>query len=244
MTDYCLCIIALMLTLFCFLGTEMGLTVILDAHTDLVNTFSVSSDFKGFTVAILSEDEFPMTRKNEIQVKPGHLNNLAIMPTKLDSVEAIKRISVNQRDCYFKEETATTKLFKEYSQINCLLECSMSFAQAHLIRNNISNACTPWYLPFVEPSTKVCDPWQKAAYLETMQHSTPQKECSHCRPDCSKVVYQLQISTQEFRACDIKNFGVSKLCSFINTTTKPQKWSKQVIDAALRSNRSEDAKFL
>ena len=42
----------------------------------------------------------------------------------------------------------------------------------------------------------------------------------------------------------ILNFGVSKLCSFLNATTKPQKWSKQVIDAALKSNRSEDANVL
>ena len=52
-------------------GTKMGLTVVLDAHTNLVGDFSIGSDFQGFTAAILPSEDFPLTYLNEFQVKPG-----------------------------------------------------------------------------------------------------------------------------------------------------------------------------
>jgi hypothetical protein len=33
-------------------GMKMGLTVMLDAHTDILTEFSVSSDFEGFTAVV------------------------------------------------------------------------------------------------------------------------------------------------------------------------------------------------
>ena len=48
--------------------------------TDLIGEKTISSDFGGFTAAVISPMEFPLIMKNEIQVKPGTdlINNFTI----------------------------------------------------------------------------------------------------------------------------------------------------------------------
>ena len=50
-------------------GSKMGLTVILDAHSNLISEYSVSSDFQGFTAMVLPQGDFPLTNLNEFEVK-------------------------------------------------------------------------------------------------------------------------------------------------------------------------------
>ncbi len=50
------------------------------------------------------------------------------------------------------------KLHKNYSQANCLFECSLEYAQKSMF--NGSEICTPWYFPFNETGHKICDPWE------------------------------------------------------------------------------------
>jgi len=222
----------------------MGLSVILDSHSDLIDTRSIFSDYKGFTIAITSQDEFPITKQNEIQVKPMHLNNFAVMPIKLDADDSIRAISPAQRNCYFPDETSSVKLFKKYTQANCLLECSMALTQKKARIENKTLDCIPWFLPFVDRNAKVCDPWQKHIYLETMRLQFGDDDCSYCLPDCQKVIYQFQISNQEFRQCDNKNFWVSKLCSKQDPSITPQKWAGDVIPLVKDKNKTHMLNYI
>ena len=45
-------------------GANQGLTVILDAHNDLVEALSVVTDYEGFIVSVTSPGEFPLTFQN------------------------------------------------------------------------------------------------------------------------------------------------------------------------------------
>ena len=49
-----------------------------------------------------------------------------------------------------------------------------------------------------------------------MKSGVPKKECEHCLPDCTRVIYQPKLSTQPFRICDEKNLGMSDLCNMEN----------------------------
>jgi len=51
----------------------MGLTVILDAHTDLVGGSSIYEDFKGFRGLISTKGSFPFVRRNGFAIQPGKL---------------------------------------------------------------------------------------------------------------------------------------------------------------------------
>ena len=45
-------------------GANQGLTVILDAHNDLVEALSVDTDYEGFIASVTSPGEFPLTFQN------------------------------------------------------------------------------------------------------------------------------------------------------------------------------------
>ena len=51
-------------------GSKMGLTVVLDAHTDLISEYSWDSDYKGMKAAILERGDFPLLGQNAIEIKP------------------------------------------------------------------------------------------------------------------------------------------------------------------------------
>jgi hypothetical protein len=45
-------------------GANQGLTVILDAHNDLLEGLSVETDYEGFIASVTSPGEFPLTFQN------------------------------------------------------------------------------------------------------------------------------------------------------------------------------------
>ena len=49
--------------------------------------------------------------------------------------------SPGKRECYFQEEHPL-KLHKNYSQANCIMECTTQYA-----RDQMESKCTPWYYP-------------------------------------------------------------------------------------------------
>ena len=60
------------------------------------------------------------------------------------------------------------KLHKNYSQSNCLLECSLKYAQNVQSNSTGLKACTPWYFPFIQDEQKICDPWETANLSQIM----------------------------------------------------------------------------
>jgi len=56
------------------------------------------------------------------------------------------------------------------------------------------------------------------------------KKLAKLTTDCNRVIYQQSISTQKFRTCDEKNFGMSDLCSLQNYLPKPQIWGTQILN--------------
>jgi hypothetical protein len=219
-------------------GTKMGLTVMLDAHTDLLADYSISSDLNGFTALVLPPGDFPLTYFGGFEVKPGHNNLVSLSAIQLEADEDIKDISPVKRNCYFPDETHTVKLHKKYSQTNCILECTLSYAQNYLQKVNNISSCTPWYFPFVDEGFRMCDPWEKVDIFEAIENAVPQDACLHCLPDCNRVIYQHTISTQEFRGCDEKNFGMTEFCRLMSLKPKPQIWAADVL-SQLGNNISE-----
>jgi len=49
----------------------MGLSLLLDAHTNKVSGSSINRDFKGFLGLISNKGSFPFVQKNGFQIQPG-----------------------------------------------------------------------------------------------------------------------------------------------------------------------------
>jgi len=55
-------------------------------------------------------------------------------------------------------------------------------------------------------------------------------ECSHCLPDCVTTKYDHRITSIPFRKCDLRNYGVTRFCSFENYTSPQTKlYSKRLV---------------
>jgi hypothetical protein len=195
-------------------GSNMGLRVVLDAHSDVVESLSISRDFEGFTGLVTDPGSFPLTKLKGFEIRPGHNNLVAVSAIKFDADDDMRDLDPDTRKCLFPDETGQLKLFKTYNQANCFLECSLNFAKKLLKEEqNMTSGCTPWYFPFVNENYRLCDPWQTVRITEIMDEEVPTDECSYCLPDCIRTIYQQSVSAQPFRRCDERNIQLTDMCS-------------------------------
>ena len=195
-------------------GKNMGLQLILDAHSDVVESFSVSRDFEGFTGLITDPGSFPLTDMRGFEVRPGHNNMVAVSAVQIGADDDLRDLDPETRGCIFPDETDKIVLHKSYKQANCFLECTLIFAQARLKEEqNLTSGCTPWYFPFVDEGFKMCDPWQTVRINDIMENDVPSDTCNYCLPDCIRTIYSQSVSAQPFRRCDERNFQLTDLCN-------------------------------
>ena len=211
-------------------GVTMGLTIIVDAHTDQLEAYSIDSDFQGYTALVTNHGEFPLTYLKGFDVRPGHRNLIALSATKIDADDDIRDIPVSKRKCKFSDEVEDIKFFESYSQANCYFECKLEEAQKEELPNQfypdlLTKKCTPWFFPNVENETRTCDPWDTAELLKIMAGKSQADKCNECMPDCRHIIYSHSVTAQPFRNCDEKNFGVSDFCNPEMTyDIAPQNW--------------------
>ena len=108
-------------------GLSKGLQVILDAHSNLLAGGSVPEDFDGFYAIIESKDQYPMTSRKSILLRPGHDNYVSLTATKITS-EGIIDIEPKKRNCLSPEDEPEMKVHRIYTQANCMLECHHGYA--------------------------------------------------------------------------------------------------------------------
>lgn len=212
-------------------GTNMGLEVTLDAHTDLMDAFSIQTNYDSFTVLVGSPADFPLTNQRGFRVKRGFHNMVALSGTIISADDSLRSVIPDVRGCLFTDEYSL-KLYKSYSQANCLFECTLSYSQEIVrMENNNSMSCTPWFYPFVDDEQNTCNPWLGRNIYNHMEANVPDDKCSYCLPDCNNFVYRHTLSHEPFRPCDDFNFGITPLCNLENQdpTYKPVLWGEQVI---------------
>ena len=190
-------------------GINKGLSFMLDAHTDLLSSSSVDRDFTGFTGLISAKGCFPLISQKGFQIRPGHNNLISLSATMIEASQDLRSLQPWRRKCIFNDETQNLTLYKEYTQSNCFLECSLQFAQGIFDESN--ETCTPWFFPPIKNSAFICDPWATIDFMTAMDN-TPDSRCTHCLPSCSGTVYTPTVTTVPFRRCNNLNIGVSPLC--------------------------------
>ena len=217
-------------------GKNMGLEIILDAHSDILESQSVNSDFEGLTGLITDSESFPMTDLRGFDIKAGHINHVAISAVQIGADDKLRTLESVTRKCLYPDEIESLKLFKTYSQANCFLECNLKFAQKQLaIEQNLTQGCTPWSFPFVNDNFKMCDPFQTED-VRYMMKNVPSEECSHCLPDCIRTMYDQKVTSQPFRRCDERNFFVTEFCTVdIGNRFEPPIWARHFIETFIKT---------
>ena len=162
-------------------GQNKGLVLVIDSHSDLFSAGSLNVDYDSFIGLISPSGSFPLMSQEGFQIKPGHYNAISLSGTKVDAADDLKRLQASARNCKFPEESTNLKLHKNYTYMNCILECSLSFAEKELTKDNSSNPCVPWYFPSSNNTITVCDPWDSVKFNDFMSQ-LPDDACSDCLP--------------------------------------------------------------
>ena len=179
-----------------FIGTDLpevgiakGLSIILDAHTDLQSNKSMGDDWAGFQIGLSVDGEVPMMEHGSYLLSPGHQHYLGI--SAVDTVSRkLSNIEPLRRGCLYNQEQKL-EYHKVYSRSACIFECHLAWVTSKL-------NCKPWYFPVTEDKIKFCNPWESKAFMEELD-LTPQHYCSHCLPDCDSTSYKLSLSSAPFR---------------------------------------------
>ena len=221
-------------------GLNKGLMIMLDAHSDIWSSSSVESDFQGFTGLIDRIGSYPLMLQNGFQIRTGHNNMIALSATQIDATDDLRSIGPATRNCLFPDETSMLKLHKSYSKSNCILECSLFYAQNYLAKQlNMTVPCTPWYFPFLDDLGTLCDPWQAITFYQIMFNDVPDDQCVHCLPDCINTIYHPVVTSIPFKTCDESNLGISHFCNLDQPNLPdPKIWGKLVKEELKIANRS------
>ena len=210
-------------------GKNKGLVLMLDANSNMLSTGSIDSDFRGFTAFIGSSGSFPLMSQEGIEVRPGYTNIITLTSSKIDANEDMKNLQPSVRNCYFPDENTNLKIHKEYSYLNCKLECVLNYTQREVYQK-YQRMCQPWYFPTFNDSITVCDPWESFDFFSILNNEIPDNWCSGCLPDCGKTTYEPTINSLPFDSCDYSNLGVSRFCTFNQKRPLPmtEKFATQV----------------
>jgi len=178
-------------------GINKGLSFMLDAHTDLLSASSIDRDYKGFTGLVSYKGSFPLVYQRGFQIRPGHNNLISIGATMIEASQNLRSLEPWRRKCLFHDETQNLTIYKEYTQSNCFLECSLKYAQEHVLKKR-NESCNPWFFPIIKSSPTLCDPWETVEFLSAT-HDTPDSRCDYCLP-----------SWCQFHQCSTSSFYVQR----------------------------------
>jgi hypothetical protein len=119
----------------------MGLSVILDGHTDVIEPYTIDTDFRSFQVVISSSGDFPLALQKGFKIQAGHRNLVALSAIRVEDYSSLQDLDPADRKCRYEHETEPLQLkfHKHYSQANCFLECSLYNAQNKLAKANGAN---------------------------------------------------------------------------------------------------------
>ncbi len=66
------------------------MTVVLDAHTDMVGSSTIDVDNQGFIGTVTSSASFPLTFQDGFQIIPGHTTMVSKLPFSPSYYSAVK----------------------------------------------------------------------------------------------------------------------------------------------------------
>ncbi|XP_055644078.1 pickpocket protein 28 [Toxorhynchites rutilus septentrionalis] len=171
-------------------GTNMGLTVILDANVS--DYFCSSTSSYGFKLLLHNPTETPKMAEYAQYIQVGTENRIIVNPKISDASYLIRKVAQAQRQCVFANE-ANLSYFRTYSRNNCEMEC-----EARLIQENCG--CVLYYMPKLREDTKICSKADAGCYEEIKSSialtANTSLMCS-CLPGCFEISYSMYLTTAE-----------------------------------------------
>ena len=132
-------------------GPQHGLNIIVQLNKYEREVFQDNAkSFPTFRVAIHDPYAPADLRGTGIDIRPGHISTFLITPSQVKTSSAIEGLSMERRKCRFLSENKGLKIFSNYTQDACFLECK-------LMQSAKKCLCIPWNYPRFDLSTDICD---------------------------------------------------------------------------------------
>ena len=199
-------------------GSDKGLFVMLDAHSDMFAPTSLEKDYTSFKGLISYSGSFPYMAQESFEIRPGYHNFVSLTGSLVNADVSMRNLDPNSRKCIFYDESSNMNIYQNYTYANCLFECSLLAAHAVY-------GCFPWYFPATDDNIKICNPWETQLFLNNMK-SVKGERCTKCLPECNNIIYESSVVTIPFRQCDLSNMEMSLFCkiSQYNQAPFPKKY--------------------
>ena len=181
---------------------------------------------QGFKVLLHSPNEIPKVSTNYYSIALKQEVILNVKPSMITTSEKLKNYDSEIRQCFFEGEKKL-HFFKAYTQNNCEIECLTNFTLKIC-------KCVKYSMPH-ENGTKICGQDKIECYndaedklIETkleegLTSASSGNECD-CKPFCTSVHYNAEISQTDFFAQDlteaIKDSVVGTIPPFVMSKLK------------------------
>ena len=210
-------------------GKHKGLIVVLDSHSDVLSASSIDVETKGFVGLITQGGNFPQKNLGGFDITSGHKHSVALSATIVKADDALQGVNTDSRNRSFEWENSLLRIYKYYTQSNCIFECNLFYVQ-----DQLNQTCTPWYFPTPENHPTICDPWQAVQIIEAMSN-VPKDKCNRCLPDCESTILKGRISSAPLRKCQMNSLGRNLFCKRDVDTKLTLQFLAELLEPAYRS---------
>jgi amiloride-sensitive sodium channel len=87
-------------------------------------------------------EDYPDSGLKTALVEPGRLVTVKLEAQIIESVNDVRRVNVDSRQCWFDDEVAVVQSSPSYSVDNCITECRIKVFQENC-------GCIPFFYPLV-----------------------------------------------------------------------------------------------
>ncbi|KDR21541.1 Sodium channel protein Nach [Zootermopsis nevadensis] len=128
-------------------GQHAGLTVIL--NTQQLEYFAPVRPMYGIWAMFHDPEDYPDMGLQTALVEPRQLVTVMLEAQVVESLDDVRWISVENRQCWFDDEVAVVHSSPDYSYHTCITECRMKVLQEKC-------GCIPFFYPLFDESSHVC----------------------------------------------------------------------------------------
>ena len=134
-----------------------------------------------YTIGVTGQNNLVDQKISVHKLWPGYHTTIHTVPKILETSSNFDNLPIDQRNCKLPHETNGFKLFQEYTQKGCEIECAAKKATSFC-------KCLPWHYPNNFSSLPMCDMFGSFCFNRIMSDEVFYKKCkSECLPSCQEI---------------------------------------------------------
>ena len=123
-----------------------------------------------YTIGVTSKNNLIDQKISVHKLRPGYHTTIHVVPKILETSSDFDNLELEKRECKLPHETTGFRLFNEYTQKRCEIECASKKATSFC-------HCLPWYYPNNFTFLPMCDMFGGFCFNQIMSNEVYYKSC-------------------------------------------------------------------